>query len=154
LIVFQVLVNISSAESWSDVVFSNLRGTICGELAEFEQRTALENTGLLDKIFAILSNLSRRQLDALEILNRVGAEKFRLFLTKFDAANRDPAKSQFQFLPSLFVNLSAVSEFRKVLMDDQRLVIQRLLPFMDAKFPLAVRGAVMRLVRNCTFDSG
>ncbi|OQV16312.1 High mobility group protein DSP1 [Hypsibius exemplaris] len=149
----QVLVNVSSADSWSDEVFAKLREAICLELAAFDQRPLLGNSALLDKMFAILSNLSRRQLDALEVFNRINAEKLRLFVTKFDAANRDPAKSEFQFLPSLFVNLSAVSEFRKVLMDDSRLVIQRLLPFMDTKFPLAVRGAVMRLVRNCTFDS-
>ena len=146
--------NVSSAESWSDEVFTRMRHVLSAELAAFDQRPLLGNDALLDKMFAILSNLSSRQLDALEIFDRIGAERWRGFVTKFDEANRDPSKSQLVFLPSLFVNLSAVSQFRRILMDEQRLVFQRLLPFMDAKFPLAIRGAVMRFVRNCVFDSG
>ena len=149
----QIIINYSSADTWSEAVFQLTRKSMCSILVNHSNKSLLKNYGLLDKIFAILSNLTRKQLDAL-VYNQIPEEDFRTFIAIFDSANCEPSNPQLQFFPSLLVNLSAVSEFRRLLMDKQRLVFQRLLPFMDVKFSLAVRGAVMRLVRNCVFDSG
>lgn len=150
----QIIINYSSADTWSEAVFQLTREKMCCLFVDHSDKALPKNYALMDKVFAVLSNLTRRQLDALAVYNHIAEEDLRKFIGIFDSANCDPAKPQLLFFPSLLVNLSAVSEFRRLVMDKQRLVLQRLLPFMDMKFSLAVRGAVMRLVRNCVFDSG
>ncbi|GAV03586.1 hypothetical protein RvY_13982 [Ramazzottius varieornatus] len=148
----QIIINYSSADRWSEAVFQLTREKMCCLLVHHSDKALLKNYALLDKVFAVLSNLTRKQLDALAVYRPIPEEDLRKFIAMFDSANCDPTKPQLQFFPSLLVNLSALSEFRRLVMDKQRLVLQRLLPFMDMKFSLAVRGAVMRLVRNCVFD--
>ncbi|XP_055330813.1 protein HGH1 homolog [Paramacrobiotus metropolitanus] len=149
----EILVNISSHDGDRSLeTFIALRKCICAALLSFNENPALKDFSLLNKTFAILNNLTQRMIPAQEVFSSISHEQWRFLLGHFDAANRDPSSVQLVFFPSLLVNLSRLTEFRRFLLDHQRLVFQRLLPFMDQKFPVVIRAAVMRLVRNCSFD--
>lgn len=149
--ILQLFVNLSSSEHFdSELIIIKL----CTELRSLESKAEWKSISIVDKCFAILSNSTLRPPEAQKVFDLLGEEILRSFIIRYDQANHDPATPQLMLFPSLLVNLSQSPEFRKFILDEKRHIFQRLIPFVDLRFPVAVRGAIMRLVKNCTFDPG
>ncbi|CAG5977131.1 unnamed protein product [Menidia menidia] len=61
-------------------------------------------------------------------------------------------KAKLHYLGPLLSNLSQLPEARSFLMDKDRCVIQRLLPFTQYQPSVVRRGGVIGTLRNCCFD--
>lgn len=106
-----------------------------------------------DRICTILSNLSRHEqtcrdvFKALQELN-VGLDRLvEIFCT--EGFNK---KASLHYLAPLLSNLTQLPEARHFILDKDRCVIQRLLPFTQYEESITRRGGVVGTLRNCCFD--
>ncbi|GFR81955.1 protein HGH1 homolog [Elysia marginata] len=56
------------------------------------------------------------------------------------------------YIGPVLSNLTQVSDIRKVIMDKQRCIIQKLLPFTEFKESLIRRGGIVGALKNCCFE--
>ncbi|XP_056336447.1 protein HGH1 homolog [Danio aesculapii] len=106
-----------------------------------------------DRICTILSNLSRHEhtcrdvFKALRELN-VGLDRLvEIFCT--EGFNK---KASLHYLAPLLSNLTQLPEARHFILDKDRCVIQRLLPYTQYEESITRRGGVVGTLRNCCFD--
>lgn len=106
-----------------------------------------------DRICTILSNLSRHErtcrdvFKALQELN-VGLDRLvEIFCT--EGFNK---KASLHYLAPLLSNLTQLPEARHFILDKDRCVIQRLLPYTQYEESITRRGGVVGTLRNCCFD--
>ncbi|XP_068578405.1 protein HGH1 homolog [Cebidichthys violaceus] len=105
-----------------------------------------------DQICTILSNLTRHTKTcktAFKVFQEVVglAQLVDIFCT--EDYNK---KAKFHYLGPLLSNLTQLPEARNYLMDKDRCVIQRLLPFTQYQASVVRRGGVIGTLRNCCFD--
>ncbi|PWA24294.1 hypothetical protein CCH79_00019996, partial [Gambusia affinis] len=113
-----------------------------------------------DQICTILSNLSRHDKTCRTVF-QVRQASFPLVLQEGlglaqlveifcnESFNR---KAKLHYLGPLLSNLAQLPEARSLLMDQDRCVIQRLLPFTQYEASVVRRGGVIGTLRNCCFD--
>ena len=58
------------------------------------------------------------------------------------------------YIGPILANLTQVSDIRKVVMDRQRCIMQKLLPFTEFKDSLIRRGGIVGALKNCCFEYG
>ncbi|XP_044261319.1 protein HGH1 homolog isoform X2 [Tribolium madens] len=101
----------------------------------------------------ILSNLSRvnheKVIDAIEKNER----DFDDFIEIFTKNSYNKVGANLHYLGPLLSNLSQSNRVRKHILDRNKCVIQKLLPFTEFKASLVRRGGVVGTLRNCTFDA-
>lgn len=105
-----------------------------------------------DQICTILSNLTRHEKTCKtvtkELQEGVGlAQLVEIFCT--EGFNK---KAKLHYLGPLLSNLTQLPEARKYILDKDRCVIQRLLPFTQYEASAVRRGGVIGTLRNCCFD--
>nr|XP_057911020.1 protein HGH1 homolog isoform X1 [Doryrhamphus excisus]XP_057911021.1 protein HGH1 homolog isoform X1 [Doryrhamphus excisus] len=105
-----------------------------------------------DQICSILSNLTRHKKTCKSLFQLlqegVGlAQLVDIFCT--EGYNKN---ANFHYLAPLLSNLTQLPEARLFLMDKDRCVIQRLLPFTQFQASVVRRGGVIGVLRNCCFD--
>jgi len=102
-----------------------------------------------------LSNLSRSEGAASVIAKYVveqrepdvGVKRIVDVLCRPDLVARD-------YLAPFLSNLTQVSSIRKILLDHDRVVFQRILPLINYMKSTTLRGGIVGAVRNCCFETG
>ena len=102
-----------------------------------------------------LSNLSRSESSASVIAEYItkqhepdiGVKRTVDVLCRSDLEGRD-------YLAPFLSNLTQVSSIRKILLDHDRVVFQRILPLINYTKSTIRRGGIVGTVRNCCFETG
>lgn len=101
----------------------------------------------------ILSNLSRtnheKVIDFIEKSDKTFDEIINIFTKK----QYSKVGANLHYLGPVLSNLSQSSRVRKYILDKDKCVIQRLLPFTEYKDSLIRRGGVVGTLRNCCFET-
>ncbi|XP_059411842.1 protein HGH1 homolog [Carassius carassius] len=106
-----------------------------------------------DRICTILSNLSRHERTCRDVFSalqeqEIGLDKVvEIFCT--EGFNK---KASLHYLGPLLSNLTQLPEARHFILNRDRCVIQRLLPYTQYKESITRRGGVVGTLRNCCFD--
>ncbi|CAN9512054.1 unnamed protein product [Ophioblennius macclurei] len=105
-----------------------------------------------DQICSILSNLTRLEKTCKTVLKVLQEELGLAKLVEILCTEDYNKKCKLHYLASLLSNLTQLPEARNYLMDKERCVIQRLLPYTQYQASLIRRGGVIAILRNCCFD--
>lgn len=106
-----------------------------------------------DRICTILSNLSRHEKTCKEVFrvlqeHEIGLAKIvEIFCT--EGYNK---KAPLHYLGPLLSNLTQLPEARQFILDKERCVVQRLLPYTQYDQSIVRRGGVVGTLRNCCFE--
>lgn len=107
-----------------------------------------------DRVCTILTNLSRHEpsckavFEAVQNQEGMGlARLVEVFCT--EGFNRN---SSLHYLGPLLANLTQLPETRRFVLDKDRCVVQRLLPYTQYEASTIRRGGVIGTLRNCCFD--
>uniref|UniRef100_H9G3V1 Protein HGH1 N-terminal domain-containing protein n=1 Tax=Anolis carolinensis TaxID=28377 RepID=H9G3V1_ANOCA len=107
---------------------------------------------LADQACALLSNFSREESAARQLLTALQREKESGLVALVDALGGADPQAGLHYLGPLLSNLSQLPEARKVLLDPSRCVIQKLLPFTQFMASDVRRGGIVGTLRNCCFE--
>lgn len=106
-----------------------------------------------DRVCTILTNLSRHQPTCRQVFLSLQqqdvslAKIVEIFCT--EGANQN---ASLHYLGPLLSNLTQLPETRHFILDKERCVIQRLLPYTQYEASVTRRGGVVGTLRNCCFD--
>lgn len=143
---YYIFINLSAAEELHQVLVSevNLLTVLLKNLLDPVYPFS-------DQICTILSNLSRCP-STCPTVYQVLQEKVGLFklVELFCTENFNP-KASLHYIGPLLSNLSQLQEARDQILDRDRCVIQRLLPFTQFQGSSVRRGGVIGTLRNCCF---
>ncbi|XP_076180006.1 protein HGH1 homolog [Ptiloglossa arizonensis] len=109
---------------------------------------------LADPCCMILSNMTR----PLHLVERVikliekSGYSWDSIVAAFTAKQYNNTGAKLHYLGPVFSNLSQSSHVRRYLMDKDRSVIQRLLPFTEYADSVVRRGGIVGTLKNCCFD--
>ncbi|XP_050490649.1 protein HGH1 homolog [Bombus huntii] len=113
-----------------------------------------EESILADPCCMILSNMTRPQhlVDRVIALIETSGYTWDSIVTAFTAIHYNNSGANLHYLGPVFSNLSQSPHVRRYLMDKDRSVIQRLLPFTEYASSLVRRGGIIGTLKNCCFD--
>ncbi|KAJ8273376.1 hypothetical protein GJAV_G00100900 [Gymnothorax javanicus] len=145
---YHALVNLSADETVHQALLkeTNILTSILTNLMDPDYDFA-------DRICTILSNLSRHEKTCKEVLRvlqelDIGLAKI-VEIFCMEGYNQ---KAQLHYLGPLLSNLTQLPEARHFILDKERCVIQRLLPYTHYNQSTVRRGGVVGTLRNCCFD--
>lgn len=105
-----------------------------------------------DQICSIISNLSRNE-DTCKTVFKVLQEEVGLpKLVDIFCTEGYNKHAKLNYMAPLLSNLTQLPEARNLMLDKDRCVIQRLLPFTQYQASVVRRGGVIGTLRNCCFD--
>ncbi|XP_047203685.1 protein HGH1 homolog [Girardinichthys multiradiatus] len=144
---YHILINLSADETLHQVLVSEVK-VLPVLLKKLQDPEYLFS----DQISTILSNLSRHEKTCRTVFkvlqDEVGLPKLVEILCN-ESYNK---KAKLHYLGPLLSNLTQLPEARSYIMDPDRCVIQRLLPFTQYEASVTRRGGVIGTLRNCCFD--
>ncbi|XP_028044886.2 protein HGH1 homolog isoform X2 [Monomorium pharaonis] len=113
-----------------------------------------KSSTLADLCCMILSNMTRpfHLVDRVITLIEQTGYSWDEIVAAFTAKQYNTTGDKLHYLGPVFSNLSQSPHVRRYLMDRDRCVIQRLLPFTEYSASLIRRGGVIGTLKNCTFD--
>ena len=114
--------------------------------------TLLLDPKCTDHVTMILSNLTRENEGSKAVLDALHNSTVQLHqLVGLFCTNRT---AKFHYLATVFSNISQLPSGRRLFLDPQQCVLQRLLPFIHYQDSLVRRGGIVGLVRNLCFETG
>lgn len=106
-----------------------------------------------DQICTILTNLSRNKETCRDVFRAIQDEGVGLArIVEVFCTEGYNEKASLHYLGPLLSNLTQLPEARHFILDKDRCVLQRLLPFTQYKSSAVKRGGVVGTLRNCCFD--
>ncbi|XP_016317891.1 protein HGH1 homolog [Sinocyclocheilus anshuiensis] len=106
-----------------------------------------------DRICTILSNLSRHERTCRDVFNTLQEQKIRLDkVVEIFCMEGFNKKASLHYLGPLLSNLTQLPEARHFILDKDKCVIQRLLPYTQYEESSTRRGGVVGTLRNCCFE--
>uniref|UniRef100_A0A672KP83 Protein HGH1 homolog n=1 Tax=Sinocyclocheilus grahami TaxID=75366 RepID=A0A672KP83_SINGR len=106
-----------------------------------------------DRICTILSNLSRHERTCRDVFNTVQEQKIGLDkVVEIFCTEGFNKKASLHYLGPLLSNLAQLPEARHFILDKDKCVIQRLLPYTQYEESSTRRGGVVGTLRNCCFE--
>lgn len=105
-----------------------------------------------DQICTILSNLSRHEKTCKTVFKVLQEDLGLAQLVEIFCTEGYNKKAKLHYLGPLLSNLTQLPEARNYILDKDRCVVQRLLPFTQFKTSVVRRGGVIGTLRNCCFD--
>lgn len=109
-----------------------------------------------DCVCKMLSNLTRPEKCATHVSKQVlgddGISMEKIVQALCNVAHNPNA--DLHYLGAILSNLSQISEVRCRIMDRERCIIQRLLPFTEFKQSSIRRAGIIGTLKNCCFDTG
>lgn len=106
-----------------------------------------------DQICTILTNLSRNKETCREVFRAIQDEGVGLArIVEVFCTEGYNEKASLHYLGPLLSNLTQLPEARHFILDKDRCVLQRLLPFTQYESSAVKRGGVVGTLRNCCFD--
>ncbi|XP_069567382.1 protein HGH1 homolog [Brachyistius frenatus] len=145
---YHILINLSADETLHQVLVTHVKvlPVLLKNLLDPEYPFS-------DQISTILSNLTRHDKTCKTVFKvlreeEVGvAQLVEIFCT--ECYNK---KAKLDYVAALLSNLTQLPEARSHVMDRDRCVVQRLLPFTQYRASVVRRGGVIGTLRNCCFD--
>ncbi|XP_019952049.2 protein HGH1 homolog [Paralichthys olivaceus] len=107
-----------------------------------------------DQICKILSNLTRHEKTCKTLFTVLQEEVDLTKLVEIFCTEGYNKKANLHYLGPLLSNLTQLPETRNYILDKDRCVFQRLLPFTQHQTSVIRRGGVIGTLRNCCFDHG
>ncbi|KAM9361913.1 protein HGH1 homolog [Symphorus nematophorus] len=144
---YHILINLSADETLHQVLVSDVK------VLPVSLKKLLDPEYLFaDQICTILSNLTRHDKTCKTVFKVIQegagvAQLVEIFCT--EGYNKN---AKLHYLGPLLSNLTQLPEARNYMMDKDRCVIQRLLPFTQYQASAVRRGGVIGTLRNCCFD--
>lgn len=125
------------------------------ELLRYVLRTDTQHA---DVVCALLNNLSRSEACSqkfVEVMTNVTEldVSFEKVIHVFCQKNYNP-QAKLHYLGPFLANLTQIQEARKYVLDKERCVIQKLLPYTQYTDSLTRRGGIVSILRNCCFEVG
>ncbi|XP_026163883.1 protein HGH1 homolog [Mastacembelus armatus] len=105
-----------------------------------------------DQICTILSNLTRHEKTCKMVFKVLQEEVGLAQLVEIFCTDGYNKSAKLHYLGPLLSNLTQLPEARNYMMDKERCVVQRLLPFTQYQASAVRRGGVIGTLRNCCFD--
>ncbi|KAK2836707.1 hypothetical protein Q7C36_014576 [Tachysurus vachellii] len=106
-----------------------------------------------DRICSILTNLSRHERTCVDVLHELQEQNIGMAkIVEIFCTEGFNKKASLHYLGPLLSNLTQLPEARHFILDRDRCVIQRLLPYTQYKASVTRRGGVVGTLRNCCFD--
>ncbi|XP_008318914.1 protein HGH1 homolog [Cynoglossus semilaevis] len=105
-----------------------------------------------DQISTILSNLSRHKKTCKAVFQALQEEVGLAKVVEMFCTEGYNKKANFHYLGLLLSNLTQLPEARSFIMDKDRCIIQRLLPFTQYQASVIRRGGTIGTLHNCCFD--
>ncbi|XP_030645037.1 protein HGH1 homolog [Chanos chanos] len=106
-----------------------------------------------DRICTIISNLSRHEKTCREVFRAIQEHNIGLAkLVEIFCTEGYNKHASLHYLGPLLSNLTQLPETRHFILDKERCVVQRLLPYTQYEASTVRRGGVVGTLRNCCFD--
>ncbi|KAM4741014.1 protein HGH1 homolog isoform 1-T3 [Anableps anableps] len=144
---YHILINLSADETLHQVLVSEVK-VLPLLLKNLQDPEYLFS----DQISTILSNLSRHEKTCRTVFQVLQEEVGLAKLVEIFCSESYNKKAKLHFLGALLSNLTQLPDARSYVMDRDRCVIQRLLPFTHYEASVVRRGGVVGTLRNCCFD--
>lgn len=145
---YHALINLSADETLHQplVKETNILPTLLKHLLDPEYVFA-------DRICTILSNLTRHERTCRDVFKTLQEQNIGLAkLVEIFCQEGFNQKASLHYLGPLLSNLTQLPEARQFILDKERCVIQRLLPYTQYEQSTTRRGGVVGTLRNCCFD--
>ncbi|KAA8593680.1 hypothetical protein FQN60_009796 [Etheostoma spectabile] len=144
---YHIFINLSADETLHQVLLANVK-----ILPVLLKRVLDPGYLFSDQICTILSNLTRHVKTCKTVFQVLQEEVGLAQLVEVFCTEGYNKKANFNYLGPLLSNLTQLPEARNYIMDKDRCVIQRLLPFTQYQASAVRRGGVIGTLRNCCFD--
>ncbi|XP_044205839.1 protein HGH1 homolog [Thunnus albacares] len=105
-----------------------------------------------DQICTILSNLTRHEKTCKTVFKVLQEDVGLAQLVEIFCTEGYNKKAKLHYLGPLLSNLTQLPDARNYMLDKDRCVVQRLLPFTQYQASAVRRGGVIGTLRNCCFD--
>ncbi|XP_005996848.1 protein HGH1 homolog [Latimeria chalumnae] len=145
---YHALINLSAGELSHDPLVKEIRivRTLLPRLLDPQY-------GFADQICTILSNLTRSEKTCRDVFHTLQEEGVNLAqIVEIFCTEGYNKKASLHYLGPLLSNLTQLPETRHFLLDKNRCVIQRLLPYTQYEGSTIRRGGAVGTLRNCCFD--
>ncbi|XP_071350306.1 protein HGH1 homolog [Trachinotus anak] len=144
---YHILINLSADETLHQVLVADVK------VLPVLLKNLLDPEYLFsDQICTILSNLSRHEKTCKTVFKVLQEEVGLAHLVEVFCTEGYNKKAKLHYLGPLLSNLTQLPEARNYIMDKDRCVVQRLLPFTQYQASAVRRGGVIGTLRNCCFD--
>ncbi|KAM4587622.1 protein HGH1 homolog [Odontesthes bonariensis] len=144
---YHILINLSADETLHQVLVTEVK------VLPVLLKNLLDPEYLFsDQICTILSNLTRHVKTCKTVFRILQEEVGVVKLVEVFCTEGYNKKAKLHYLGPLLSNLTQLPEARQYMMDKDRCVIQRLLPFTHYQASVVRRGGVIGTLRNCCFD--
>ncbi|XP_040890655.1 protein HGH1 homolog [Toxotes jaculatrix] len=144
---YHILINLSADETLHQVLLADVKvlPVLLKKLLDPEYLFS-------DQICTILSNLTRHEKTCKTVFKVLQEEVGLAQLVEIFCTEGYNKKAKLHYLGPLMSNLTQLPEARNYMMDKDRCVVQRLLPFTQYQASAVRRGGVIGTLRNCCFD--
>ncbi|KAH9525554.1 Protein hgh1 [Bulinus truncatus] len=108
-----------------------------------------------DEACSIVSNVTRQSSCARLLAQQILAENSKVTMEKLVnvlCQVKFNKNAELHYLGPILSNLTQVSDIRKIIMDADRRIIQKLLPFTEYTESLTRRGGILGTLKNCCFE--
>lgn len=145
------LINITASEEGSRELLKITPNNIVDLLLKSIANPESENA---DQCCMILSNLTRTSENADKVIDFIEKSgcNFDDLIAIFTRNGHNKKGGNLHYLGPVFSNLSQNSRVRKYILDKEKCVIQRLLPFTGFAESVVRRKGVVATLKNCCFD--
>lgn len=148
--VSRALINLTADASMAKTVLkSNNISIVQGVFNIIEN----QESHLADPASMILSNLTRDVVCCKLVLEQIDKEKIGVekivFIMCQEGYNKHGA--DLRYLGPVLSNISQLAEGRQQILDHEKCVVQRLLPFTEYKSSTVKRGGIVGTLKNCSF---
>ncbi|KAF3690254.1 Protein HGH1 -like protein [Channa argus] len=144
---YHILINLSADETLHQVLVTDVK-----VLPALLKKLTDPDYLFSDQICTILSNLSRHEKTCKTVFRVLQEEVGLAKLVEIFCTEGYNKKAKLHYLGPLLSNLTQVQEARNYILDKERCVVQRLLPFTQYQASAVRRGGVIGTLRNCCFD--
>lgn len=144
---YHIFINLSADETLHQVLVSDVK-----VLPVLLKNLQDPEFPFSDQICTILSNLSRHEKTCKMVFKVLQEELGLAQLVEIFCTEGYNKKAKLHYLGPLLSNLTQLPEARNYILDKDRCVVQRLLPFTQFQASVVRRGGVIGTLRNCCFD--
>ena len=151
---YLALTNLSGDEVLASKLFLKSQPNFVSDLLKY---VLDKDSPHADEASTILANMSRSEVCSKKILRIIQAEQEEIGfdkIIKVFCLEGYNAKNKLNHLGSFLCNLTQVVEARQYILDRQRCVIQRLLPYTMYQDSMVRRRGISGTLRNCCFETG
>ncbi|XP_077385713.1 protein HGH1 homolog isoform X2 [Festucalex cinctus] len=144
---YHILINLSAEETLHQVLLTDI-----GVVPTLLKNLKDPQYPFSDQICTILSNLTRHEKTCKTLFKLLQEEIGLAHLVDMLCTEGYNPHAKLHYLAPLLSNLTQMPDARRFLMDRDRCVLQRLLPFTQSQASAVRRGGVIGVLRNCCFD--